>query len=34
MGSRAEQYTVLGRLWFLLLLRTGQGAKGGALKER
>ena len=34
MGSRAEQYTVLGGLWFLQLLMTGQGAKGGALKER
>ncbi|XP_017894454.1 PREDICTED: epidermal growth factor-like protein 8 isoform X3 [Capra hircus] len=33
MGSRAEPCTVLGGLWFLLLLMTGEGAKGGALKE-
>ena len=34
MGSRAEPCTVLGGLWFLLILMTGEGAKGGALKER
>ena len=34
MGSRAEPCTVLGGLWFLMILMTGEGAKGGALKER
>ncbi|XP_036724352.1 epidermal growth factor-like protein 8 isoform X6 [Balaenoptera musculus] len=33
MGSRAELCTVLGGLSFLLLLMTGEGAKGGSLKE-
>lgn len=34
MGSRAELYTLFGGLSFLLLLMSGEGAKGGSLKER
>lgn len=34
MGSRAELCTLLGGLSFLLLLMSGEGAKGGPLKER
>ncbi|XP_020953622.1 epidermal growth factor-like protein 8 isoform X3 [Sus scrofa] len=33
MGSRAELHTLLGGLSFLLLLMSGQGAKGGSFKE-
>ncbi|XP_045397715.1 epidermal growth factor-like protein 8 isoform X2 [Lemur catta] len=33
MGSRAELCTLLGGLSLLLLLMSGQGAKGGSLKE-
>lgn len=34
MGSRAELCTLLGGLSFLLLLMSGEGAKGGSFKER
>ncbi|XP_073938618.1 epidermal growth factor-like protein 8 isoform X3 [Castor canadensis] len=34
MGSRAELCTLLGGLSFLLLLMSGEGAKGGTFKER
>ncbi|XP_053523434.1 epidermal growth factor-like protein 8 isoform X5 [Artibeus jamaicensis] len=34
MGSRAELCTLLGGLSFLLLLLSGEGSKGGSLKER
>lgn len=34
MGSRAELCTLLGGLSFLLLLLSGEGSKGGPLKER